>query len=107
MSEIPTDLALLAQIWECPHTDEFADHPGEAIANLIEREFQAGTLAVYGRESPHSLKPVQVPPTYCEINWIGPLGTTGYQPCAEPITDPMRPWLLNRVRERYYDLTIT
>jgi hypothetical protein len=106
MSEIPTDLIFLAQVWKCPHTEEFTEHPGLVLTDIIEREFQAGRLAVYGRTSPLSTQPIRVPPLYCEIDWIGPLEATDYHPCAGPVPDLMRPGLLSRVRDLYYDLAI-
>jgi hypothetical protein len=105
-SAIPTDLVLLARVFECPYTDEFTEHPGLVLTDVIEREFQARRLAVYGRVSPLSTQPVRVPPAYCEINWIGPSEVTDYHPCAGPVPDLMRPGLLNRVQELYYDLAI-
>jgi hypothetical protein len=97
---------LLARVFECPYTDEFTEHPGLVLTDVIEREFQARRLAVYGRVSPLSTQPVRVPPAYCEINWIGPSEVTDYHPCAGPVPDLMRPGLLNRVQELYYDLAI-
>jgi hypothetical protein len=114
MSDIPSDLVLLAQVWEC-NTDQLSD-VFDGLVSRIEREFKARTLSVNGKAgSSTSTQRMRVRSIDCKIEWIGPPGTTDYRPCAEPIVDPMNPdgpivdlAALLRIRDsdRFYDLAI-
>lgn len=109
MNDIPFDLVLLAQVLDCRHTDEFTEHPGNVLERVIEREFAAGRLSVYGKAgSSTSTQRVRVQPIDCEINWMGPPGTNGYRPCAEPMFDQTDPATILKIKaaDRFYDLAI-
>jgi hypothetical protein len=105
MSDVPFDLVPLARVWEYEHVDADAEHPGLDLIPLIEREFKDGKLPVYGRV-PHTMDRVRLRPLDCEINWIGPPGTSDYHPCAEPITDLLKPATLLNAKGLYVDLAI-